>query len=378
MNGIQSAHHDAIIVGAGQSGLAAAFHLAQQGADFVVLESAARVGDTWRKRYDSLRLYSPAKADALPGMPFPLPGNAFPTGRQMADYLEAYAQRFKLPVRTDVQVEALEADTDGSGGYLVRTAAGVFRAPQVVIAGGYYRKPHVPDFAIDLDPDIRQLHSGDYRDPSQLADGPVLVVGRSHSGADLALEAVRNGHRTILSGRSHGQLPFSVDSRTGRLAWPVIEFLASNVLTLGTPVGRKVAPEVRRSGAPLLRVRAVDLDRAGVESVEARVVGAKDGKPTLDGGRELEVANVLWCTGFRPDYGWIDLPIFDDHDWPLQYRGVVDSAPGVYFLGLPFQYAFTSMLVAGAGRDAAYVTARMASRAASSLPQTMTRGTPPS
>ncbi len=286
-------------------------------------------------------------------MPFPLPGHVFPTGHQMGDYLESYAQRFKLPVRTGVKVEALEAATDGSGDYIVRTAGGAFRAPQVVIAGGYYRKPHVPDFASDLDPDIRQFHSGHYRDPSQLADGPVLVVGRSHSGADLALEAVRNGHRTILSGRSHGQLPFSVDSRTGRLAWPVIEFLASNVLTLGTPVGRKVAPEVRRSGAPLLRVRAVDLDRAGVESIEARVVGTKDGKPTLDDGRELEVANVLWCTGFRPDYGWIDLPIFDEHDWPLQHRGVVDSAPGVYFLGLPFQYAFTSMLVAGAGRDAA-------------------------
>ena len=158
----------------------------------------------------------------------------------------------------------------------------------------------------------------------------------------------------------------------------MIEFLASHVLTLGTPIGRKVAPEVRRSGAPLLRVRAVDLDRAGVESIEARVVGAKGGKPTLDGGRELEVANVIWCTGFRPDYGWIDLPIFDEHDWPLQYRGVVDAAPGVYFLGLPFQYGFTSMLVAGAGRDAAYVTARMASRAASLLPSAMSTGTQPS
>jgi putative flavoprotein involved in K+ transport len=371
VNRIQSAHHDAIIIGAGQSGLAAAYHLAQQGTDFVVLERAARVGDGWRERYDSLRLYSPAKADALPGMAFPLPGHAFPTGRQMGDYLESYAKRFELPVRTGVEVEALEAVTDRAGGYLVRTAGRAFRAPQVVIAGGYYRKPHVPNFSAEFDPGIRQLHSGEYRGPSQLADGTVLVVGRSHSGADLALEAVRNGHRTILSGRSHGQLPFSVDSRTGRLAWPVIKFLASNVLTLGTPIGRKVAPEVRKSGAPLLRVRAVELDRAGVESTEARVVGAKDGKPTLDGGRELDVANVLWCTGFRPDYGWIDLPIFDEHDWPQQYRGVVDSAPGVYFLGLPFQYAFTSMLVAGAGRDAAYVTARMASRAASNLPSYM-------
>ncbi len=374
MKGTHNEHHEAIIVGAGQSGLAAAVHLAQQGTDFVVLESAARVGDSWRGRYASLRLYSPAKADALPGMSFPLPGHEFPTGHQMGDYLESYAQRFKLPVRTGTKVEALEAATDGSGGYVVRTADGALRAPQVVIAGGYYRKPHVPDFATDLDPDIRQLHSGDYRDPSQLADGPVLVVGRSHSGADLALEAVRNGHRTILSGRSHGQLPFSVDSRTGRLAWPVIEFLASHVLTLGTPVGRKVAPEVRRSGAPLLRVRAVDLDRAGVESIEARVVGTRDGRPTLDDGRELDVANVLWCTGFGPDFGWIDLPIFDEHDWPQQHRGVVDSAPGVYFLGLPFQYAFTSMLVAGAGRDAAYVTAQMASRATSAVPSAMSAG----
>ena len=163
MDGILSEHHDAIIIGAGQSGLAAAFHLAQHGTDFVVLERAAQVGDTWRERYDSLRLYSPAKADALPGMPFPLPGHVFPTGQQMGDYLESYAQRFELPVRTGVKVEALEAGTDGSGGYIVSTAGGAFRAPQVVIAGGYYRKPYVPDFASKLDPDIRQLHSGDYR-----------------------------------------------------------------------------------------------------------------------------------------------------------------------------------------------------------------------
>jgi putative flavoprotein involved in K+ transport len=359
VDAIQSEHNEAIIIGAGQSGLAASFYLAQQGTDHVVLEGAARVGDSWRERYDSLRLYSPAKADALPGMPFPLPGHVFPTGQQMGDYLESYAQRFKLPVQTGVEVQALEAATDGAGGYIVKTTGGVFRAAQVIIAGGYYRKPHVPDFASDLDPDIRQFHSGDYRSPSQLADGPVLVVGRSHSGADLAMEAVRNGHRTFLSGRSHGQLPFSVDSGLGRMAWPVIELLASKVLTLGTPIGRKVAPAVRRSGAPLLRVRAVDLDRAGVESIEARVAGTRDGRPTLDDGRELDVANVLWCTGFRPDYGWIDLPIFDEHAWPLQHRGVVDSAPGLYFMGLPFQYAFTSMLVAGAGRDAAYVTTRM-------------------
>jgi putative flavoprotein involved in K+ transport len=356
-------HHEVVVIGAGQCGLAASHDLAKRKIDHVVLEANGRIGDNWRTRYDSLKLYSPAKYDALPGLPMPLPRSAYPSGHQMADYLEEYARHFDLLVRTGVRVDGLSRAGAGHG-YIVTAGDRSFEAEQVVMAAGYFRQPHVPAFAADLDPAIRQLHSSDYRRPSQLADGPVLVVGLSHSGADLAHETASHGHRTIVSGKGHGQLPVSVDSRAGRLGWPVMKFLASNVLTLRTPIGRRMAPEIRKGGAPLLRHRRSDLLKAGVELTDARTAGVQDGKPVLADGTVLDVANVIWCTGFRPDYSWIHVPLLDDEGWPMQDRGVVTSAPGLYFLGLLFQYGFTSMLVVGAGRDAAYVVDRIAARAA--------------
>ena len=355
---------EAIVIGAGQGGLSAAYHLARRNIDHVVLEAEERIGDQWRSRYDSLRLYSPAKDDGLPGMAFPLRGSAFPTGNQMADYLESYAARFDLPVRTGTTVTALRQDEDGEG-YLVTAGARTFAAPQVVIACGFFRRPYTPPFGAELAPGIRQLHSSDYRRPSQLADGPVLVVGLSHSGADLAMEAVESGHPTTVAGKGHGQLPFSVDSRMGRLAWPFMRFLAWNVLTIRTPIGRRMRPKIRsHGGAPLLRYRRSDLERAGVVLIDDRVTGVRDGRPVTADGRVHDVANVIWCTGFRPDFSWIQLPIFDDAGYPTEERGVVASARGIYFVGVLFQFSFTSMLIGGAGRDAAHVVERLAGHAA--------------
>jgi len=355
------ARYDVVIIGAGQSGLAAGRELARKKLRFVVLEANERVGDNWRARYDSLLLYTPARYNALPGLPLPMPGHAFPTGRQMADYLEAYAEHHAIPVRTGVAVDSLARRNDGD--FEIAAGSDRYVADHVIVATGPFQHPRVPDFAAGLDPAIRQIHSADYRDPSQLADGAVLVVGLSHSGADLAMEAVENGHRTFLSGKAHGQLPFSVDSRRARLAQPVLRFVASNLLTLRTPIGRKMAPKIRMGGGPLLRARHADLDRAGVERHDARTIGVNDGKPELADGAVLDVANIIWCTGFRPDYDWIRLPVAGEDGWPVQDRGVAAAAEGLYFLGLPFLYGFTSMLVLGAARDAAHVVDRVARRA---------------
>jgi putative flavoprotein involved in K+ transport len=362
-----SSHHEAIVIGAGQAGLAAGYHLARRGIEFVILEAGRRVGDVWRERYDSLLLYSPARYNGLPGLPFPLAGHAFPTGRQMGDYLEAYADHHHLPTESGARVDRLRASSgaDNGGGYEISAGDRRYEADQVIVATGAFQRPHVPELATRLDPAIRQLHSAGYRGPQQLADGPVLVVGLSHSGADIAHEVAKAGHRTFVSGAVHGQLPFSVDSRRARLAWPLMRFLAWNVLTLRTPIGRKMAPKVRAGGGPLLRVRRSDLEAAGVTLNEARTVDVDErGRPVLADGTTLDVANVVWCTGFRPDYGWIELPVFGEDGWPNEHRGVADAQPGLSFLGIPFQYSFTSMLVLGAGRDAAYVVDRLAARAA--------------
>ncbi|TWD84318.1 putative flavoprotein involved in K+ transport [Kribbella amoyensis] len=357
-------HIDTVVIGAGQAGLALGYHLARKRQQFVILDENARVGDGWRRRYESLRLYSPAKYDALPGGRFPLDRYEFPTGLQLADYLEGYAAEHRLPVRSRVYVDGLRQDGTG---YVVSTNEGEVAADQVVVATGGQHLPHTPEFAAELDPGIRQLHSSEYRNPSQLLPCDVLVVGASHSGADLALEIARSGHRTTLSGPVHGELPFQLEGKPARQVLKVLWFLANHVLTVRTPMGRKMQTGVRSEGGPLLRVKTVDLDEAGVDRTEGKVVGVRDGLPVLADGRVLDVENVIWCTGFRRDFGWIDGPVLGEDGWPAQYRGVSSTMPGLYFLGLLFQYAFASMLTGGAGRDAAYVAHHIATRTKTEL-----------
>lgn len=360
----QATRCETVIVGGGQAGLALAYHLKKRGRPFVILDSGERVGDSWRKRWPSLRLYSPAAVDALPGLRFPAPAHSYPTRDEMADYLETYARHFELPVRTGVVVEGLERE-----GEHFRVAAGDlrFEAANVVVATGVFPHAHpvVPAFAAELDPAITQLHSADYRGPEQLQEGRVLVVGAAHSGGDIAYEVARAGFRTVLSGRDTGQIPFDIEGRAARFVFPVLRFVATRVLTVSTPIGRKAKTAIRTHGGPLLRVKRAHLEAAGVERVLERTVGVENGKPVLAGGRVLDVENVVWCTGFRNDYGWIRFPLpTEDDGYPEQKRGAVPSLPGLYFVGLPFLHSFASMLILGAGRDGKRVAEHIVTRAA--------------
>jgi putative flavoprotein involved in K+ transport len=359
--------YETVIVGGGQAGLAVGYSLKTQGRSFVILDATERIGDSWRGRWDSLKLYSPAFRDGLPGMRFPARGNSYPTKDEFADYLEAYAKRFELPVRSGMAVDTL---TKEDGRYVASAGDTRFEADNAVVAAGVFRKPYTPDFAGELDPGITQLHSNDYRNLSQLQEGPVLVVGASHSGSDVAWEAAAN-HDVILSGRDTGQIPAPIESRRGRLVFRGLFLVGSHILTVDTPLGRKMRPHIRHGGAPLLRYRKKDLLAAGVERVLARTVGVQDGLPVLDDGRVLDVRNVIWCTGFRPDFGWIDVPFEMGEDgYPVQYRGAVESSPGLYFAGLLFQHSFASMLIAGAGRDAERVARHIATKRAKELAAT--------
>ena len=349
---------ETVIIGGGQAGLATGYHLAEKDRSFVILEANERIGDNWRRHYDSLRLYSPARYNALPGWAGTLDPWTYPSKDELADYLEAYAEHFELPVITGVRVDVLRRDGDR---YLVRAGAHRFTASNVVVASGTFQEPIVPEFAGQLDPGVTQMHSSEYRNPGQLAPGPVLVVGAAHSGADIALE-VADRHPTVLSGRVNGELPFDIEGRAARVALPILWRVANHVLTMRTPIGRKARRKIRAHGGPLLRVKRADLAAAGVEHVEERVAGVRDGRPVLDGGRALDVANVIWCTGFGKDVSWIDIPVTGEDGWPEQDRGAVEHAPGLYFVGLPFLYSFASMLVGGVGRDAGRVADHIAAR----------------
>ena len=345
-----------VIIGAGQAGLATAYHLQRRREPCVVLEENACVGDNWRAQWDSLKLYTPAKYDGLPGMPFPGDRWSLPTKDQVADYLAAYADRFELPVRTRTRVHRLGATEDG---FTVDTGDATILAENVVVATGTYgRTPNLPEYAVDLDPSIRQLHSSEYRRPSQLRDGSVLVVGASSSGMDIAYELAES-RPTVLCGRDCGQEPVRPESAAARLVDPVFVFLARHVITRRGPLGRKVIGFARFRGKPAVRVRRKDLATRGVERVLDRVVGVRNGLPLLAGGRSVDVDNVLWCTGFRQDFSWIDLPVIGEDGWPKEMRGIVDSTPGLYFCGLAFQSSVGSGLLPGVGRDASFLARRV-------------------
>jgi putative flavoprotein involved in K+ transport len=363
---------ETLIVGAGQAGLATGYHLNRKGREFLVVDGNDRVGDNWRRHYDSLRLYTPAQYCSLPGMAFPAEKHSFPSKDEVADFLETYALRFNLPVRLRTRIDRLTADPDG--GFVAHIGPDTIHCDNVVIAtGGFGRTPAVPAFADRLDPRIRQLHSSDYKRPSQLAEGPTLVVGASHSGCDLAYE-IAPTHPTTLVGRDCGEIPVEWGSRKLKLVMPILVQVWKHVLTRRTPIGRKEMDEVRNHGGPMLRVKRHHLDERGVVRIEQRVEGVADGKPMLADGQVLDVANVIWCTGFKQVYDWVELPMLGEDGWPAEYRGVVESVPGLFFCGLAFQYAFSSMVFPGVGRDAAYVVDKIVSRAAARRTQAVPVG----
>jgi putative flavoprotein involved in K+ transport len=361
-------HIETVIIGGGQAGLSVGYHLARRGRPFVILDANKRVGDSWRNRWDSLVLFTPAFANRLDGMPLPDAGADFITKDQMADYLESYARRYDLPVRNGVRVERLSKNGHG---FLIETSTSTLEADNAVVAMANYQEPWTPPFARDLNPEILQLNAGNYRNPSSLREGPVLVVGVGNSGADIAMDAAAT-HHTVLAGKERGHVPLRIESFAGRnIQFRLIRFFAHHVLTLKTPIGRKARPQMLHRAAPLVRVKPQDLADAGVVRVP-RIVGAKDGLPVTEDGRTLDVASVIWCTGFRPGFTWIDLPVLGDGQEPLHQAGIVPAVPGLYFVGLQFLYAMSSATVVGVGRDAKrvvdHLVATSSTRAMTSRP----------
>jgi putative flavoprotein involved in K+ transport len=362
-NGSRTTEHvETLVLGGGQAGLSVGYHLAQRDLPFVILDANDRIGDSWRKRWDSLRLFTPTRYNALSGMPFPGPGHSFSTKDEVADYLEAYAERFDLPVRTGVRVDRLSRN----GTHFVVEAGGrLFEAENVVVAMASHQVPQVPPFAPELDPGIVQFHSAEYRNPSQLQEGSALVVGAGNSGAEIAVEVVKE-HPTWLAGTESGHVPFRIERAPARFVFLPLMFrvIGHRVMTVRTPIGRKMRPKLLSHGAPLVRVKPKDIAAAGVERV-SRVMGVRDGLPLLEDERVLEAANVIWCTGFRPDFSWIDLPVFGDEEAPIEpihRRGIVGGEPGLFFVGLFFLYAMSSGFLPGVGRDAEYIVNEIASR----------------
>ena len=351
-----------VVIGGGQAGLAVGYHLARRGIPFVILEANERVGDSWRKRWDSLRLFTPARYDALPGLRFPAPPTYFPTKDEMADYLESYAARFNLPVRTGARVERL---SKSNGRYVVDAGALRLEADNVVVAMATLQKAAIPSFASQLAPQIRQLHSSEYRNPSQLLAGGVLVVGAANSGAEIALDIARAaaGRDVWLAGRHPGHVSANLDGFVSqRIVLPILfRFVFHRLLTIDTPIGRRARAKMTQKGAPLVRAKPRDLEAAGIHRVP-RMTGVEAGRPMLEDRGLLGVSNVIWSTGFIPGFSWIDLPVFDESGGVAHRGGFTETEPGLSFVGLHWLYAMSSTMIHGVGRDAKRIVDAISSR----------------
>ena len=348
---------ETLVIGGGQAGLATGYSLSQRDLPYKIIDANNRIGDAWRNRWDSLRLFTPNRLNHLPGMPFPGYHWGFPSKNEMADYLESYARKFDLRVETGVRVERLTREGDR---FVATSGNRRFEADNVVVAMSSWQRPRVPDYAPELDPRIVQLHVAEYKNPGQLQEGDVLVVGAGNSGGEVAIELVRT-HKVLLSGAGNGAIPFRPESVAARVLMPFVgRVIFHRVLTTRTPIGRKARPKWISTGEPLIRVKPKDLAAVGVERVP-RVTGVQSGLPQLEDGRCVDVANVVWCTGFHPGFSWIDLPVLGPQE-PLHRRGIVESEPGLYFIGLKFLYSVSSEQIQGVGRDADYIAGKIAAR----------------
>jgi putative flavoprotein involved in K+ transport len=346
---------DTLVMGAGQCGLAVSRELTRHGVEHAVVDGRAAPGDVWRDRWDTLRLFTPAHLSSLPGMPFPAPRRYLPRGSEFGGYLDQYAEKFNVPLHPHTHVRGLKRTATGAG-FRAETDDGAWLARRVVVATGFATHPRIPTIGQDLDPSIAQLHSSAYHRPSDLPEGPVLVVGCGTSGVQLGVELARSGRDVIVAGKPTPRVPRVVSDH----AFGLLLAIFHHVFTRATPIGRgSVRDVIRGGGGPLIGISPEDLMAAGAAR-GARLAGIGDGQPVLEDGRVLTVSSVLWATGFRHDFTWIEgLPV-DEDGLPRHTRGMSEDWAGLSFMGLPFQFALTSMTIYGVGRDAAYVASTLA------------------
>ncbi|WP_134683148.1 flavin-containing monooxygenase [Brevibacillus migulae] len=341
--------YDVIVIGAGQAGLAMSYYLQQEGLSFLVLDQHQQVGESWRRRYDSLVLFTPRTYSGLPGLPFPGNQDELPTKDDVAHYLQLYAAYFQFPIRHQQTVISV---TLQRGTYLVKTdAADSYLAKQIVVATGPFHRPLVPSWSKRLASSINQLHTNEFRNSAQLVDGPVLIVGAGNSGAQLAVELAAERHVYLAFGQNRAHFPLILWGKN--LFWYLDKLGFSNI-TINSRLGRWLAAKPD----PIFgyKEEIKQLIAQNRMTIKPRARSANHDSVHFTDGSQLSVPNILWATGYQPDYTWLDVPGVRNPDGkPIHDRGVT-PLPGLYFLGLPWQYRRSSALLGGVGADAAYLS----------------------
>ncbi|HDR7962034.1 flavin-containing monooxygenase [Bacillus wiedmannii] len=336
---------DVIVIGAGQAGLSMGYYLKKEGYDFVIFEGEKRIGDSWRNRYDSLVLFTPKSYSSLPGMKLEGDKNAFPTKDEIADYLEIYTVHFSLPVQLETTVHKVQK-TEST--FEVSTDKGVFLSKHVIIASGAFQKPFMPSISQHLSQEVFQIHSSQYQSPKKIPGGPVLVIGGGNSGTQIATELAESRDVTIAISRPFKFLPLKI---IGKSIFHWLEKIG--LLYAGTDTRRGLW--FRKQSDPIFGFELKKLIRDESVGVKPRVTKVHEREVTFEDNSKISVQNIIWSTGFTPDYKWIDIKgVLDGKGFPIHNRGV-SPIQGLYYIGLPWQHQRGSALICGVGRDAKFL-----------------------
>lgn len=338
---------DVLVVGGGQAGLGTGYRLREAGVEFVIVDDRERTGDVWRGRWRSLVLFTPRRFAALPGLPLPRSTDSYPTREQLADYLEQYAAEFSLPVVHGTRVTAITHDGDA---FVAETSRGSVRARAVVIATGPFQYPRIPRVGARLDTSVAQLHSSAYTCADDLPHGSIAVVGGGNSAAQLAVELADSepARRVTMVAP---QQPWFIPERILGLTvyWP-LKLLG----ILSSPAESRISRYIHSRGDGILGTEAKRAVRAGRLALRtSRVVDARARSLVLADGSTLEVDAVLWATGFRTHYPFVQMEgALTEYGAPL-HDGGISPVEGLYWIGLPWQRRLDSSILHGIAADAA-------------------------
>ncbi|WP_307336496.1 flavin-containing monooxygenase [Metabacillus malikii] len=341
--------YDSIVIGCGQAGLAIAYYLKKTNQNFLLLDKGSEIGGTWKERYDSLLLFTPRAYSSLPGLPLSGEAQGFPTKDEIVEYPKNYVEKFDFPIHLNEEVIHVNKVDDT---FLIKTNKNEYRAKNVVVATGPFQTPNIPSFSKNLSPAIYQLHSSQYKNPRQLINGNVLVVGGGNSGAQIAVELSKEKDTYIAISKTLNYLPLVIRDKS-------IFYWFDKVGILKVKSNSFFARILQKRGDPIFGFELKKAITNNEVKVKKRVMNANGNELLFEDNSTLKVSNIIWATGFKTEFPWLKIAgILDEQGNVLHSRGV-SNIDGLYFIGLPWQYRRGSALLQGVGYDAKYIVAKM-------------------